>query len=309
MSDVKSILIDAGFKIVMEANGWYRMKPLHRSSSTDTALAVHSKTGHFKDWGTDEKGTLEKLIRMTTGELVNFDAPPPVKVEDLKEEIQIKINKEEIKALLPAYGFYKKRGISEETLKTFQSGYCSYGKMNDRYVFPIINPDGNLVGLSGRNMRAMPSDPEKAKRYIKWKHLNPSKNFVFPYYYNKDEIAKQRKIILVESIGNMLALWEAGIRYSLVTFGLNLSKSLLSTIISANPEKIILSYDNDLDSKRNNGQRASEKIEKELKKWFDSEQICSIVDADGLDLGEVLEKKGRECLIKMFNNSLDHLER
>lgn len=302
-NSVKEILIDAGFHIVMEANGWYRMKPLYRASSTDTALAVNSQTGKFHDWGTGQRGELKDLIKLVTGESVNLDVFQPK--SDLKDDAEIVFNKEEIKALLPAYSYYNNRGISTETLKTFQSGYCSYGKMNDRYVFPIINysdsnPDGELVGLSGRNLRKMPEDKEKAKSYIKWKHLGPSRNFVYPYFYNRDEIQKHKKIILVESIGNMIALWEVGIKYSLVTFGLNLSKKLLSTIIAASPEKIILSYDNDLDSKLNNGQRASAKIEKELKKWFDNDQICSIVDADGLDLGEVLERYGSEKLRKMF---------
>lgn len=302
-NSVKEILIDAGFRIVLEANGWYRMKPIYRASSTETALAVNSQTGRFKDWGTGEAGELKELIRLATGESVSFESFTPK--DELKDDVEIRFNSEEIKALLPAYSYYNNRGISTETLKVFQSGYCSYGKMNDRYVFPIINcsdsnPDGELVGLSGRNLRKMPEDKEKAKSYIKWKHLGPSRNFVYPYFYNKDEIQKAKKIILVESIGNMIALWEAGVKYSLVTFGLNLSKKLLSTIIAASPSQIILSYDNDLDSKLNNGQRASEKIEKELKKWFDSRQICSIVDTDGLDLGEVLEGKGPVGLRKMF---------
>ncbi len=302
-NSVKEILIDAGFRIVMEANGWYRMKPFYRHSSTDTALAVNGQTGRFIDWGTGEKGDLKDLIKLATGESVSFESFAPK--DELKDDVEIRFNREEIKALLPAYSYYNNRGISTETLKVFQSGYCSYGKMNDRYVFPIINPsdsnpDGELVGLSGRNLRKPPQDKEKAKLYIKWKHLGPSRNFVYPYFYNRDEIQKSKKIILVESIGNMIALWEAEIKYSLVTFGLNLSKKLLSTIIAAAPNEIILSYDNDLGSKLNNGQRASEKIEKELKKWFDNDQICSIVDPDGLDLGDVLAQKGSAELRKMF---------
>lgn len=298
ITSVKEILIDAGFRIIMEANGWYRMKPIYRPSSTDTALAVNSQTGKFLDWGTGQKGELKELVKLATGELINFESF--VQKEQLKDDIEIKFNKEEIKALLPAYGYYNNRGISTETLKFFQSGYCSYGKMNDRYVFPIVNPDAELVGLSGRNLRKPSLDKERAKSYIKWKHLGSSKNFIYPYYYNSQEIKKECKIILVESIGNMIALWEAGVKYALVTFGLNLSKKLLSTIISASPSKIILSYDNDIDGKSNNGQNASAKIEKEIRKWFDNDQVCSIVDSDGLDLGDVLEKKGENSLRKMF---------
>lgn len=290
---IKDILLSAGYRITMETGEYYKMRPLYRQSSSNNALSVNKKTGHFTDFVTGEKGSIEKLIRLTTGGSIEFE-PEVNKIDDLKEEVQIRFNKEEIKALLPSYGFYNKRGISDETLKTFQSGYCSYGKMNDRYVFPILNPDGELVGLNGRAMRESTSP-----NWIKWKILGRRTSFVYPLYFNKEYIQQSRKLILVESTGNMLALWESGIRNTLVTFGTSISKKLLAAILSLNPLEIVVSMDND-EKNNNPGQKASDKIVKELEKWFDKSQIKVKVSPLGLDWGDVLKSQGRESLLELW---------
>jgi DNA primase len=273
------------------------MRPLYRVSTTDTCLSVDKETGFFVDFGTDEKGSLQKLIRMTTGQYVDFEyEPEPVK--DLKDEIEIQFNKEEIKRLLPSYGFYNKRGISEQTLQHFQSGYCSHGKMYDRYVFPIVNPDASLVGLSGRKMRESSLAP-------KWKHLGPKTKFIYPVYFNKDIIQQSKEILLVESIGNMLALWECGVKNSLVNFGTSLSPKLLAAILSLNPNRILIGMDNDdKEDGSNPGQKGSAKIIQQLYNWFDKSQIACIVTPLGYDWGDLLQKKGKEEVLKVYESQI-----
>ena len=46
----------------------------------------------------------------------------------------------------------------------------------------------------------------------------------------------KKELILIESIGDMLSLWSAGIKNTLVIFGLNLSPSLIGALIKIDPK-------------------------------------------------------------------------
>ena len=59
-----------------------------------------------------------------------------------------------------------------------------------------------------------------------------------------DAIYKNKEVILVESIGDSMALYENGYKNNLVTFGLDVSQKLMTTLITLNPEKIIISTNN-----------------------------------------------------------------
>lgn len=288
---VKEILQNAGFRIVLETADYYRMKPLHRKCSTNTCLSVSKKTGSFTDFGSNERGSLEHLIRLTTGGKIDFE-PTPNDLDDLKEEISISFNKEEIKALLPSYSFYNKKGISNETLALFQGGFCQGGKMYNRFVFPIINPNEELVGLSGRNIL-----PKKDDKWIKWKHLGKKGKWLYPLKWSSPDIHKSKEIILVESIGNMLALWEAGYHQVLICFGTAMSKELLSAIIGANPSRVILALDTDTN---NAGQKGSAKIHAELIKWFDKSKICVKIPPIGQDLGDLWQHGGQRAIDEWY---------
>lgn len=296
---VREILIQAGFRITSETSDFYRMKPLHRESGNDTCLSVSKKTGYFTDFGTNESGPLKKLIRLTTGGDITFE-PVRETVDDLKEELQITFNQEEIKALLPSYQFYNKRGISNETLALFKSGFCQGGKLYNRFVFPIINPDGVIVGLSGRSVLS-----QQNEKWIKWKHLGRKNKWIYPYLWSASHIRDKSEIIIVESIGNMLALWEAGYKHTLVCFGTSLSKDLLACILAASPSRIILALDNDDKSNGTNpGQEASCKIRKELEKWFDTSKICSKVTPIGQDLSDLWRSGGQKSIDNWYVSSL-----
>lgn len=274
--DIKEILISIGYRINCETSGFYRMKPIYRNSGNDSVLSVNKKTGWYTDFKTGDSGPLYKLISISKGislseakkiigEPTDTADKPIQKLSN--NDMPILFNKEEIKELLPYYSFYNKKGISKETLEYFQSGYCTYGKMSDRYVFPIFHKSGELRGLAGRDITN--------KKSIKWKNLGQTKTWDYPYYFNKDFINKEREIILVESIGDMLALWECGIRNVLVCFGTKIGQESLLTVISANPKRVIISMNFDLPDENGNcpGQVAAEKIKTKLNSWFSNGKI------------------------------------
>jgi DNA primase len=136
--------------------------------------------------------------------------------------------------------------------------------MKNRYVFPIFDVNNNIIGFSGRDVTNVSK--------IKWKHLGEKNDFLYPLFLNKNMIEDLKEVILVESIGDMLSLWQAGIKNVLVTFGTNLSLSILNYCLKIDAKKIYVSLNND--SHNNNaGNIGAEKIYSRLKRYFDDNQI------------------------------------
>ena len=85
-------------------------------------------------------------------------------------------------------------------------------KLYNRYVFPIWDTNtSRVLGFTGRDI--------SNKHPLKWKILGKKSDWLYPFFCNKKYIKETNQIILVESIGDMLALWENGIMNSIVTFG------------------------------------------------------------------------------------------
>ena len=74
----------------------------------------------------------------------------------------------------------------------------------------------------------------------------------------------------MESIGDMLALWESGIKNSIVTFGLSITSKIKQILMLINPEKIYISFNND---ENQAGNTAAQKAYDNLKRQFDLPQL------------------------------------
>ncbi len=70
-----------------------------------------------------------------------------------------------------------------------------------------------------------------------------------------------------------MALFENEYKNNLVTFGLDASPKLMTTLIMLNPEKIIISTNNDSSSDRNRGLESAVKIFIKLLKYFDIDAL------------------------------------
>ena len=162
-------------------------------------------------------------------------------------------SEEHLERLLPHYKFYNSKNISDATLKFYKCGLATTGAMNKRYVFPIYNESGKICGFSGRDATNYNDRP-------KWKHMGKKTSWSYPLYIGRDKkleifdaIYKNKEVILVESIGDSMALYENGYKNNLVTFGLDLSPKLLTTLVTLNPKNIIIATNNDSSSKSNRG--------------------------------------------------------
>lgn len=164
--------------------------------------------------------------------------------------------------LVKDYSFYLDKGIKENLLTSLKSGVAIRGNLYGRFVFPIFNINGQIHGFTGRTLY---------DSKLKWKHFGSKSNWVYPAYFNNLDIKLKKSIILVESIGDMLALMSAGFNNVLVLFGVTLHPKLLSYIIACNPDLIYISTNND--EKHNVGQMAAEKISKKLSNYFNAEKL------------------------------------
>lgn len=181
--------------------------------------------------------------------------------------------KKSLETLLPHYKFYEQKGIKRDTLMFLQSGLCHEAEMNMRYAFPIFDRRGLIHGWSGRDITNQNS--------IKWKHVGSKKNWIYPVFVRNSEgrmpcleaIKNKGEVILVESIGDMMRLWDFDIKNVVVTFGLDISSKLGTFIMSLGAKRIIIATNNDFESEINNGRLAALKMFLTLTKYVDFNKI------------------------------------
>ena len=73
------------------------------------------------------------------------------------------------------------------------------------------------------------------------------------------EIMSKGEVFLVESIGDMLSLYEQGIKNVIVIFGLDVSSKIACTLSTLNLNKIHIALNNDFDKEENRGLNAAVK--------------------------------------------------
>ena len=275
MSEIRDILIDLGYRI-KDSGRQYRMNPLYRDSSSDSVLSVDKNTGWWTDFKECKSGPIEELIRITKNlstieearkfVSTKYQFEKPKKQEPRLEHIK-PIPTEALANLVKDHSYWEGRGVSPVTMKLFEGGMAVKGAFLNRYVFPIfsVTSTGNrkLIGCTGRDTTGQSP--------IKWKHQGATSKWGYPLQVNFEIIRKENEVIIVESIGDMLALWEAGIKNTLVMFGVSLSPHLLMCLLRIYPDKIIIALNND--GANGAGNKAAWKAKKTLNKHFDENDV------------------------------------
>ena len=291
-TNVKEILTSIGYRL-RDVGREFRTKPLYRDSDSDNVLSIKKDTGYWYDFKTNQHGSFDKLIKIT----LNLD--------DAKAEEYLKnrnwqyessgIEKEKLEELkiFPSelldklekdHSYWLTRNINEETVSVFEGGVAKEGRMKDRYVLPIFNSKKQIVGFTGRDL----TGTKKAK----WKHLGDKSKWVYPLYFNKKEVLNAKSVILVESVGDMLSLWQSGVKNSAVTFGLDINNSLLNLFIRMDLDTIYISFNND---ENQAGNQAAKKLYFKLLKFFDKNQIKVALPTKN-DFGEMNKEEIQQWL-------------
>jgi hypothetical protein len=162
--------------------------------------------------------------------------------------------------LIPDYTYWAGRGISEATLKPFKGGVAADGQMKNRFVFPVFNSHGDIIGFDGRRIDGKPE--------MKWKIIGPSRKFLWG---GLEEVEETGRAILVESIGDSLILREHGVPETICLFGTVMSQAVLAHLIAVNPSLIVVATNRD--EKHTVGQDAAERIAKVLRTFFDEDRV------------------------------------
>lgn len=288
MMNVKDILLDLGYSNIIEGPKDYRMRPIYRESDNNTVLSVKKDTGRFIDFSKGISGSIEDLIKLSLN-LKN--------VEDVKKWVSqrnISIDKKEVERptintqktfdremllkLKKDHSYWINRGVPEDIVARFEGGVASSGKMTGRYVFPIFNKFDQIVGFSGRDILGRSEVP-------KWKHIGNKSFWCFPAKLTLKSIKSKKEVFVVESIGDALALYNAGIDNFIVSFGLEISTAIINFLLKVDVHKIRICFNDDSEN-NSAGNEASEKAYNKLTKFFDRNQVAINLPSKN-DFGEM----------------------
>lgn len=287
--EIQETLTELGFRL-SDRGPYWQTSAIWRNGDNPTAIQIYKDSGVWRDFvedmghqpftrlvgkvlGTNDKKQIQKYVRTDKLEL-NF-------LEERDNRVKIKMDqvysKADLKRLLPHHKFYLDKKISLDTLKIYQGGYATVGKMNGRYTFPVFQykvPE-NIIGFTGRSLRYTASST-----FPKWKHIGQRRNWIYPLYLPtsegymfRDYVEKSQEVIIVESVGDSLALTENKIYNHLVTFGLGVSSKQICELVALNPSNIIIAYNNDSDKTVNIGLESAIKDFIKLMDFFDLSKL------------------------------------
>lgn len=286
MDTVKDILIQLGYKL-KDYGRQYSTTPLYRNSDNPTALTINKETGEFYDFVEGFGGPFEVLIEKTLGTPITPEIKNKLKnnlsLELRKKDIDLPVtktfDKTQLFKLKKDHTYWNKRGISNCILEKFEGGVAVDGKMMNRYVFPIFNEKKDLVGFSGRYLWE--------NNYIpRWKHVGAKSSWTYPLFFSSEYIIKQKSVILVESIGDFLALSQCQTNNVLITFGVVISTKIIEALLKLNVNHIYISFNND-SNKNSVGNKAALEAEQKLLNYFDQNQVKIALPIDKKDFSEM----------------------
>jgi hypothetical protein len=279
-SQIRPTLEKIGYRLVDCGNHW-RTNALYRGGDNSVSIRIYKNTGVWTDFAHGSQNyPFEKLVKLSCGsdsktlqEIISSLNKSDEFVFVQKESIQMDAVYPDsiLQNLFPNFSFYKNQGISEETLKFYKTGLAQSGKMYRRMVFPIYNEHSQIIGFSGRKIDHDNDAP-------KWKHIGKRRNWIYPSYIPNETtvdslIRESGEVVVVESIGDSMALFESGVKNTIVTFGIGCSPSLVAYLSSFPVKRIIIAGNNDCDKSKNYGMIGSIKIFLDLALYFDLDCI------------------------------------
>lgn len=290
---VYHLLCQMGYHPVADADGW-RMKALYRGGNNPTALKVY-EDGYFIDWADGIKGGIDYLIYLTLKDNVQYRKEllkilqngqtiwdqDELKFISKRNSLMPKIYSSEIlDTFHPNFGYWQHRGITPSVLIPLKGGVCLQGKLCNRFVFPIFDMHERIIGFTGRLIKKSQSSPP-------WKHIGKVKEWVYPLFLSKPYITKEKRVFIVESVGDMLSLMECGINNVLCSFGLNIHFSVINSLFLLDINSIVIAFNNDENRRGNN---KAEEMKKKLCRYFKSSMVQIHLPFEFMDFNDMLLK-------------------
>ncbi len=167
-----------------------------------------------------------------------------------------------------------------------------YDRFRNRVMFPIINPQGRIIGFGGRVMDdALP------------KYLNSPESEVFNksrtlYGLNiaKNYKGDKRQLIITEGYMDVIALHASGFGNAVATLGTALTKEH-ARLVKRYADEVILCYDSD-----SAGQNAALKGLDVLEGVIEHVKVIKL--GEGLDPDDFIKKHGREAFQEKIDGAV-----
>ncbi|MDK8107240.1 DNA primase [Enterococcus faecalis] len=231
----------------------------------------------------------------------------------------------------PALNYLLERGLTQELIETFQIGFAPQkrdflsqvfkneqldetlfepsglfvqrdnGTFLDRFyqriMFPINDPQGNVIAFSGRLLKTADFPGDEMPKYLNSPEttLFNKRETLFNFDRARKEIRKENTVLLFEGFMDVIAAWQSGVKSGVASMGTSLTNEQIRRLERVAKE-VVICYDGD-----NAGVQATNRAIQLLQEnsYFDL-SIVSIPEK--LDPDEYVRKYGAEAFQNLANH-------
>lgn len=231
----------------------------------------------------------------------------------------------------PALNYLLERGLTQELIKTFQIGFAPQkrdflsqvfkneqldetlfepsglfvqrdnGTFLDRFyqriMFPINDPQGNVIAFSGRLLKTADFPGDEMPKYLNSPEttLFNKRETLFNFDRARKEIRKENTVLLFEGFMDVIAAWQSGVKSGVASMGTSLTNEQIRRLERVAKE-VVICYDGD-----NAGVQATNRAIQLLQE--NSHFDLSIVSIpEKLDPDEYVRKYGAEAFQNLANH-------
>lgn len=231
----------------------------------------------------------------------------------------------------PALNYLLERGLTQELIETFQIGFAPQkrdflsqvfkneqldealfepsglfvqrdnGTFLDRFyqriMFPINDPQGNVIAFSGRLLKTADFLGDEMPKYLNSPEttLFNKRETLFNFDKARKEIRKENTVLLFEGFMDVIAAWQSGVKTGVASMGTSLTNEQIRRLERVAKE-VVICYDGD-----NAGVQATNRAIQLLQE--NSHFDLSIVSIpEKLDPDEYVRKYGAEAFQNLANH-------
>ncbi|KAA9215563.1 DNA primase [Enterococcus faecalis] len=231
----------------------------------------------------------------------------------------------------PALNYLLERGLTQELIETFQIGFAPQkrdflsqvfkneqldetlfepsglfvqrdnGTFLDRFyqriMFPINDPQGNVIAFSGRLLKTADFPGDEMPKYLNSPEttLFNKRETLFNFDKARKEIRKENTVLLFEGFMDVIAAWQSGVKSGVASMGTSLTNEQIRRLERVAKE-VVICYDGD-----NAGVQATNRVIQLLQE--NSHFELSIVSIpEKLDPDEYVRKYGAEAFQNLANH-------
>lgn len=231
----------------------------------------------------------------------------------------------------PALNYLLERGLTQELIETFQIGFAPQkrdflsqvfkneqldetlfepsglfvqrdnGTFLDRFyqriMFPINDPQGNVIAFSGRLLKTADFSGDEMPKYLNSPEttLFNKRETLFNFDKARKEIRKENTVLLFEGFMDVIAAWQSGVKSGVASMGTSLTNEQIRRLERVAKE-VVICYDGD-----NAGVQATNRAIQLLQE--NSHFDLSIVSIpEKLDPDEYVRKYGAEAFQNLANH-------